>query len=936
LIDGFCQYLDGEAAIEARLEACGVPAETIAGLAAYYATFDPSTDNIMSYYPFPSSGAEPIPPCGTEFTAIQVDRSLHAVEHLDALQGVRSDLILSPWPGSAVFLGESFPVTWRIGCALDGYDEVDLELRWNGGTSSEALAASLNAADGIYTWVPTVGQLSSDAKLHVVYRELSTGRTAYDEMDGTITIEDISLRTETVTAPSGGESYTQGPISITWTVGSSYRGPVGGSELVLDTVDIVLSRDGGATYPDVIAVGAPNLGSYTWVPDVEDYGNDCKLLVIYHNIVNTSTNVAFSGIFSFGGRPYVMANRSTETGLAGELGEGGLADAEPYSILALNYDEGSTESGSEYTDVFESFASQNGQMFRTTQLDTSGAPRFVLKTEQVFPIAADLPLVEHRGIASGNFDSNEDTSGSSDEGVDLFVARETGVRIYRNLGLNGGTTFQYTDVVGTLGIVSTDLDGSWCGAWADFDADGREDLLVGRATLPPGGQPADPPDPATLDAATLTLLMQQVDGTFVEEASTRGLTASAAVISLGVEDFNGDFAQDIVVGDFRSSGASRIYLNDGVGNFTEQSSSLPASVSGIATVDMNADGNIDLVFSRQSSAPALSAQIYPGNGDGTFGVAIDLNAGISQSGLMVFDHDANQTPDVLLLPADSGNSPRFYANLSTPSNSVYADRTALVQLTEVGKTGGVGLADFDGDGRKDVFFGRAISAGKFFYRSEKVIPAPDLPHFAVALEGGGGGNPESGSGAVVTVLQDGSPLQSQTMGATTGSGSQTSLPLGFVVEDDQATYDIRTRWPGGHIQTQSAQLNQLNTVQDSTDPTVSASSMTASYTPEVGGTMTFRFEWDTQYKSLHNRDRVYLSSSGNCMPNPLSFGPNHPDVTMQCSSNPDGSETHVMLIADRDCTPNCVYSWYCQSGTLYVTSNTSANPKTIKTKICVQ
>jgi hypothetical protein len=72
------------------------------------------------------------------------------------------------------------------------------------------------------------------------------------------------------------------------------------------------------------------------------------------------------------------------------------------------------------------------------------------------------------------------------------------------------------------------------------------------------------------------------------------------------------------------------------------------------------------------------------------------------------------------------------------------------------------------------------------------------------------------------------------------------------------------------------------------------------------------------------------------MPNPLSFGPNHPDVTMQCSSNPDGSETHVMLIADRDCTPNCVYSWYCQSGTLYVTSNTSANPKTIKTKICVQ
>jgi hypothetical protein len=245
-------------------------------------------------------------------------------------------------------------------------------------------------------------------------------------------------------------------------------------------------------------------------------------------------------------------------------------------------------------------------------------------------------------------------------------------------------------------------------------------------------------------------------------------------------------------------------------------------------------------------------------------------------------------------------------------------------------------AEFDGDGRTDLYLGRTLQGGHFFYRAEKSEPIPDEPlHIAVALEGGDGGNVLSGEGAMVTLLRNGEPLSSQSYGLTSG-GSQSAQSVLFAVPDDGASYSIETRWAEGFVQTQPATVSQLNTVQDATSPSLQHATMLASYTPGPGGTMTMSFAWDCANQALHSLDRVHMTSTAECLSEELVFAPGDPNVTMQCVRNADGSEHHVLIVEGLSCIPQCVYTWWCESSTNFIGSDSSSNPKTIKTKICVQ
>jgi hypothetical protein len=74
---------------------------------------------------------------------------------------------------------------------------------------------------------------------------------------GTILNDDeITAPAVTVVGPNGSEALeVMSPMDITWTASDS-AGVTG--------VDILLSRDDGATYPEILAAGLPNNGLYTW------------------------------------------------------------------------------------------------------------------------------------------------------------------------------------------------------------------------------------------------------------------------------------------------------------------------------------------------------------------------------------------------------------------------------------------------------------------------------------------------------------------------------------------------------------------------------------------------------------------------------------------------------------------------------------------------
>jgi hypothetical protein len=68
--------------------------------------------------------------------------------------------------------------------------------------------------------------------------------------------DDVTAPAVTLVHPNGAEELeVNGAIAVEWTATDS----VG-----VTSVDLLLSRDGGATYPEVIAAGLPNTGSYLW------------------------------------------------------------------------------------------------------------------------------------------------------------------------------------------------------------------------------------------------------------------------------------------------------------------------------------------------------------------------------------------------------------------------------------------------------------------------------------------------------------------------------------------------------------------------------------------------------------------------------------------------------------------------------------------------
>jgi Papain family cysteine protease/FlgD Ig-like domain len=72
---------------------------------------------------------------------------------------------------------------------------------------------------------------------------------------------DIEQPTVQVTTPNGGETvWPDFACEITW---------IADDNVGVTAVDISLSRDGGVSFPEVIATGLPNNGTYSWIPGGE-------------------------------------------------------------------------------------------------------------------------------------------------------------------------------------------------------------------------------------------------------------------------------------------------------------------------------------------------------------------------------------------------------------------------------------------------------------------------------------------------------------------------------------------------------------------------------------------------------------------------------------------------------------------------------------------
>ena len=208
----------------------------------------------------------------------------------------------------------------------------------------------------------------------------------------------------------------------------------------------------------------------------------------------------------------------------------------------------------------------------------------------------------------------------------------------------------------------------------DYDNDGRLDIfLVNGAPL------SDPTPKGTIPQKTgprywNRLYHQKPDGTFEDVTERAGLQGVGYGMGVAVGDYDNDGFEDLYV---TAYGGNKLYHNNGDGTFTDVTQKAGVGGSGWSTsaawVDLDGDGFLDLVVLRYL--------------DWDFD---DVWCGEHKPGFRAYCH-----PDYFKLI-----SPLVYHN---NGDGTFTELAAKLGLARPGKGLGLAIADYDRDGKIDMF-----------------------------------------------------------------------------------------------------------------------------------------------------------------------------------------------------------------------------------------
>ena len=287
---------------------------------------------------------------------------------------------------------------------------------------------------------------------------------------------------------------------------------------------------------------------------------------------------------------------------------------------------------------------------------------------------------DNGAMAFGDIDNDGDQ--------DLIITGKGGL-IKATLYMNDGTG-NFTVATGTPFV---NVFGGTVG-FADVNNDNFIDLLITGSTSAP--------------IRTANLYLNNGNGTFSIAATP--FTPSYEG-DFAFEDIDNDNDIDLILTGYNASdlGFTKLYLNNGTGVFSEVTSTPFEQLKGssVAFIDIENDGDKDVILSGTNNSNIDSTKLYVNNGNGVFTLNTASSfTGISSGDIAIADSDNDGDMDILITGAlTSGSITKLYTNNGTGTFSEVVGTPfigTMISATE--------FADFDNDGDKDILL---VGAGVF-------------------------------------------------------------------------------------------------------------------------------------------------------------------------------------------------------------------------------
>lgn len=431
-----------------------------------------------------------------------------------------------------------------------------------------------------------------------------------------------------------------------------------------------------------------------------------------------------------------------------------------------------------------------------------------LDPENFESIVLEAGISEHgysQGVAAGDFDG--------DGFEDLYVTNCGNNTLWRNMG--DGSFEEVTDA-----NVGGGEKWSSTAAWADIDLDGDLDLYVCNYVqydrfnpypcVDEDGHPAIC-HPKHVDAWPDFLFINQGDGTFTEEARSRGVYGDGnKALGVAIADFNKDGYPDIYVAN--DTTANFLFVNDGQASFREsagiqgcdvdRSGSFQASM-GLGIFDYDENGLLDIFLTHYEDE---SHTLYRNNGELGYQ---DVTAIVKLYtatlpwlgfGTIMADFNNDTRADIFVAQGHVNNTPRYEGKQKMPAALYSFDGSVFHELTASGGDyfqkrfigRGTAACDFDDDGDWDL----AVSHQND--RASLLKNVSDSGHY-LKLKFIGIQSNRMGYGTQVTVKADGRQFY-QELVAGTSYVSSNEPALIFGLGDYAGQCDVEVRWPSGKVQ----------------------------------------------------------------------------------------------------------------------------------------